>query len=189
LIASKESITLSGRIHANSIFQGAWGGGSGAIRLIANRIAGSGELNVAGNANPGRIRVETPTYLGNLAMFPPTLVVPPDSPPLIWPRTNSAEARVVSVAGKPAPLDPRANLSPGSVDISIQDDQLVEIVIETKNLDVENSTVTARVTPRIGGAFIVPASYSSGNTAQATWIATTKIPQGFAAIQARGVGK
>ena len=63
-------------------------------------------------------------------------------------RLNAAQATVISVAGKNAPADPIANLDAAGADINFQDNQLVDIVIETKNLDINSGIVTARIAPK-----------------------------------------
>jgi hypothetical protein len=187
-------VALSVRLNGSTI------GSGGGIRLIGEQITGHGRIDVASDnlvqvaiGSPGRIRIETPNYTGNLQLFPSTIRVLPGSPPLIWPRDTAPVARIVSVAGQPVRNDPIANLAPipsaPDADVNFQTDQDVEIVIETKNIVPNNAKVNARVTARNGGAFLVPATFSTGDTSAAIWIATTKMAPGFAAIQARAVGQ
>lgn len=190
LIAARQQVSISGRV----ISQGGptsswWPGSCGAIRIVGSQIAGRGELNAAAGDQSGRIRLETPSYIGNLQVFPTTLVVAPENPPLLWPRDSAPTARIVSVGSNRAPVDPVANLEPDGADISMQDEQAVDVLIETTNLDIDSSSVILRVSPRHGGARLLPASFSSGTSAKATWIATVALPRGFCALQVRAVGR
>lgn len=187
LVASRTSVTIDGSITASGFGKEfvAWNGSSGAVRVLTSELTGKGVISAA---FLGRIRLEALTYQGNLTSEPNTTVVLPDSPPLIWPRATAPEARIISVAGKNAPAEPLASLDLPSADINFQDDQPVDIVVETKNLDVAAALVNVRITPRNGAAKLVKAVYDSGTAAEARWVATTIIPQGFAVFQVRAVG-
>ncbi len=197
LIASQNALSVNGAIVArptpgngNVVFHR---GSGGAIRLIANELSGSGSLDASGltaeNApgGDGRTRVEAVNYPGGLNIVPPTIRVLPDSPPVIFPE-NLPTARVVSVAGRASPADPRANLTDTGSDVAIQNNKPVEIEIETTNLE-PNSTVTAHIIPRHGLRFTADAKWVSGNTVSSRWVATTTVPPGFAVVQVRAQGK
>lgn len=200
LIASSGRIIIQGVITADSEYgpdtgsnYRMAGGSGGAVRLLAERIEGSGSIS-ARSLNDfndiggyGRIRIETKDYAAKLKLLPYTVSTLPDAPPLIWPRAGSAETRILSVAGRKVPIDPRASLEANGADVSLQDDQPVDIVVETKNMDIDTTVVNIRITPLHGSAQMVIAKFTSGTKSQATWIATTKLPINFATIQARAV--
>ncbi|MGE3308461.1 MAG: hypothetical protein AB7O66_00710 [Limisphaerales bacterium] len=188
LIAARNDIVISGTVVAYPFGKSniAWTGGGGAIRLVAREIRGNGGL---GTGTSGRIRLEAEAFSGNLRSSPDTAVVAPDSPPLIWPDSKAAVARILSVSGMNVGSDPRASLELPGADVSFQNDQPIEVVIETRNLDVDRSSVNLRITPKRGAAQFVKASWQSGDAAQSRWIATARIPQGYAALQVRAVGQ
>jgi len=189
LIATRGRAEISGSVDANGLRTDgvSWGSSGGAIRLIANEVNGRGVLQAVGSS-AGKVRIEAGSYSGSLTALPPTIVVQPELLPTIWPSASAPQARIISVAGKSTPADPRANLDAAGSDLTFQDDLPLDIVVETKNMDVDASTVNIRITPRNGPAQLVKATFDSGTTAQARWVATTKIPQGFAALQVRAVG-
>jgi hypothetical protein len=166
LIASSGRITIDGAIYApggnggngyyriNSYGSGGGGGGSGgAIRLMADRIEGSGVLLATGGLSSegdpggyaggkGRIRLEAtdltfdPTGCNPLPSFSsyPDLVNLPD---VLTPRIE-----IVSVAGVAVPAEPVGELLlPPDVDFNTTEP--VEIVVQTTNVPV-GTTVTVR---------------------------------------------
>ncbi len=105
LIASSKSIEVSGEIQANGGGGSGWGYGSGgAIRLVANRVSGSGTLSVHGNSygGDGRIRIDLVQRDGLSLNFNPgsagTLVV--GTLLTVFPPVSS-RLEVVNVAGQP----------------------------------------------------------------------------------------
>jgi len=187
LICSKDSVTVNGSIIANS--QGVFGctspGSGGAIRLVASQILGSGSLQAYGGTQFGRIRLQAFSVSARLSAFPDTVRVDP-TPLRLWPDSNSPDVRIVSVAGTVISGDPRASLDADGSDVTIQSATAVDVVVETRNFST-NGVVTTRIVPKYGNAFVTNASFVTGNTSLATWRVTTAMPQGFAAIQVRGV--
>jgi hypothetical protein len=122
LIASSKDIEVTGQIMANGATGNGWGYGSGgAIRLVANRVAGTGILTVYGHsfAGDGRIRVDLVQRDGLALNFGPgtpgTLVV--GSLLTVFPPV-SAQLDVITVAGQRIAPGTRTsvfvNLPPGS---------------------------------------------------------------------------
>ena len=190
LLASAGTVSISGTIRANGQqdSNGFFVGGSGgAVRIIGNRISGSG-LVTAQSATLGRIRLETLLYAGTVTTYPFTAVVPPDEPVMLWPPDNSPQVRVVSIGGQPAPADPGASLSPPGGDVNIGNSGSVQVLIEGRNL-ATNATMTVRVTPTVGNPATVNAVRTSGDFTLSQWSATVSIaPSTYAAIQVRAVG-
>mgnify|MGYP006982879161 CR=1 FL=1 len=161
-------------------------GSGGAIRLIADAIAGTGSLSaLAGNnltGNTGRIRIEASSLAPAITINPNTIAVAPASPPTLWPADNAPSTRIVSIDGVAAPLDPTAPLISGS-DVGIAKNGNVDVIIETKNFPTSGN-VRLRVGPKYGNFTLVNATVISGGTfTAANWRATLTFNPGFSALQ------
>jgi hypothetical protein len=194
LIAANGTVAINGRIMSNGR-----GGdnptlnsaSSGAVRVIANRIVGAGEIDCV---KDGRIRLEAKEPIGpefDLDTYPDTVVVSPATPPRIWPPDNAPWVRVLSVDGQEPRADPEAGLE-RSADLGLQNDNPVTIVLQTRNLPLEGA-VYLRIAPKWASgfqganAFAVRATYVSGTQTEALWRVETKLPKGFTVLQARAV--
>jgi hypothetical protein len=91
--------------------------------------------------------------------------------------------RIVSVDTFPTPADPTAPLV-SSADVAIQNDAPAVIMLETENFPIEG-VVQVRAAKKWGTASWIPASYVSGNQAQALWRATNTFVKGYTTLQAR----
>lgn len=176
LIVASGTVNVGGKISAAGVSQIA----GGAVKIIANQIAGSGIIDAEQH---GRTRMEANIISSQLNIFPNTVAVPPGATPVIWPSSTSPTVRVVSVDGQPAPLDPSASLSTSS-DIGMQNNSPVDIILETKNFPIQG-VVALRIGPKYAGAYWLNATYVSGNLAQATWKVSTTLPSAFCVLQAR----
>ena len=195
LIACAGEIEINGRLIAlGSIgaIPGATGTGSGgAIRLIATRIAGGGEVGAySGGApsslgNAGRIRIETFQLSQGLKLNPETIAVPPANPPILWPAESAPSVRVLRVDGIDSPAEPTAPLA-RAADIALQNDKAVEIFIESKNFPLEGF-VELKVTHKFGAGSPSwkGATYVSGDFSRALWKVVDVFPGGFNVLQAR----
>lgn len=190
LIAAAQTITVSGRIDARGGegFDSSSSGSGGAIRLIAQQVIGGGALQAVSPGEPGRLRIETATPLPTapapvLQTFPETIGVPPSNPPIIWPAANAPKARVVSVDAQPAPADPSSPLV-AAADVAIQNNNPVNILIETRDFPIEG-VVQLAVIPKFAGRSMLPATRIGGDINLATWRVTTTLPKGFVTLQAR----
>ncbi len=183
LIAASGSITVNGQITAlgNGYgFQFCYDGssGDGAIRIIADQVLGTGAVN----ANGGRTRVEANSISSNLVITPNTVTVPPGATPAIWPATNAPTITVVSVNNVTAPADPLAAVATSS-DVNIAANYAVNIIIQSQYFPPDG-TISVRIAPKYGGASTVNAVNTGGTFTNATWLASTVLPQGFCVIQA-----
>lgn len=190
LIVAGGTVTINGRITA----KGASGflpgttatyGASGAVRIVANAIQGSGTIDASGLDAPtvGRTRMEANSISPTLNIFPSTAAVAPGTTPVLWPPDNAPTVTIVSVDTKQAPADPRAEISTSS-DVQIQNNGPVNITLKTQNLPAQGA-VSLRVTPKYGDATTLAATFVSGDMNEATWQITTTLPQGFCTLQAR----
>lgn len=191
LIAAGSNISITGVIDASggaaNTFANVQYGSGGAIRLIAQNITGntSSAQGVLSNLRAfpdGRIRIEG-TLSNQLVTTPETIGVPPANPPIIWPAANAPKARVVSVDAVNAPVDPRSPLV-AAADVAIQNNNPVNILIETRDFPIEG-VVQLAVIPKFAGRSWLTATRVSGDINVATWKVTTTLPQGFVTLQAR----
>lgn len=175
--------TINGQITANGLGYNynSYGihadlGGSGAIRLVATQIQGSGIIQAA------VVRTEASAVSDQLVITPNTVAIPPGTTPIIWPATNSPTVTVVSVNQQSAPVDPLAAVATSS-DVSISTNGAVSVVLQSQNFP-PNGSVVLRVLPKYADYYSVNATYVSGTFSNATWVATTTLPQGFCVLQA-----
>lgn len=206
LIASRQRIVLDGQIQARG--QGAQGG---AVRLVADELAGSGFIDIRNSLSPGGPhgvgRLEAHRFTGSLrASFNTTIVSP--EPLRLWPEPDGPTVRIVSVEGAEAPSDPRARLDaeagPGGVplgaDMTIAKSGPSKVLIETTNLEPSpDARVMLFVSPnsgRIRGGSNGYADYdplratlvTGGTFARAQWLVELELPPGYTSLQVHAVG-
>jgi hypothetical protein len=182
LIASASSIAVAGSIDVRG-GNASSAGSSGAIRLIADQITGSGSLVAVDTyTNPGRIRIEASLLSTTLVINPNTVAVAPPTWPIIWPADNAPTATVLTVGGNVAPSDPTAPLI-SSADVGIQSNNSVDVIIRTTNFPTSGN-VALRVNPKYSGPFTINATYLNGDSSAATWKATLTFNPGFSTLQA-----
>lgn len=142
---------------------GARSGGFGRIRLEANTI------NITGNINGD-----------NSSLFPLT---PQD--PVVWPATANPVVQIATVGGQAVPTDPHADfVVPG--DIFTSTSSSVPVTLQTSNVPT-TWVVALRLVRKSGADYVVNATRVSGDSLAATWTATLQpLPASdFVAIQAR----
>lgn len=194
LLAVSGTLSVNGSITANGGYSvnTSGSGAGGAVRLIADTISGTGRVYAMGSGQYGglsgwgRIRLEAIHPGATWDLNPLTTVMAPDAPILLWPPAAAPTVRVVSVGGKPAPADPRANFAPGQQDLTIEQAQTGTIVLETTHVD-PGLHVKVRVTPEYGAPMLLDAAFGSGDLSRATWTATTALPTGNFTVQAHAV--
>jgi hypothetical protein len=200
LLAVQGSLAVDGQIRAiggqgiNSgccSYYQAGSGAGGAIRLVAETIAGTGGIYALGvgpyTSGNGRIRIEANTVAASWDVQPATSVVAPDDPVLLWLPTGAPTVEVAHIDTNPVPLDPHARLELDRQDVSLP---LLggesDILVQTTNVD-PTATVQVRITPKYGAPALVNAVFDSGDTQQANWVATTTLPEGYFTVQAHAV--
>ena len=152
--------------------------GDGAIRVVANQVLGTGILN-AGN---GRNKTDANYVSAQLVETPNTIAVAPGLNPNIFPPDSDPVVSVLSVNGQTAPVDPVATVS-NATDMNMGTNSPVDVIIMSKNFP-PNGAVSLRVVPKYGNNFNVSASFVGGTFSNATWKATTTLPNGFCVLQA-----
>ena len=191
LIAGTSQINISGSILANSERHHFEGSG-GAIRLICDQLNGTGQLQALSleHGGQGRIRLEANTFTNSLNVNPFTKVVQPDNPVLIWPRDTAPTARIVSIGGQTAPIDPRYinAYDTADPDVKLNTPDPVDVVIETTNAEPTGTTVQLFLKPIRGQDSVLDAQFISGDVTLSTWtVAGVNLPQGAYVLQVRAV--
>jgi hypothetical protein len=196
LIAATGTINVGGTVHANggagSGSGGAAGsssGSGGAIRLVADTVTGSGTVTALGGTvgyvgATGRIRIEGNTVGAALSTNPLPSAARPASPVTVWLPDTAPAVRIVSVGGQPAPADPQGQLNAAADTLPDIQAATLAVVIETRNVAL-TSQVNVHVTPLVGDAATVAATYASGNASLATWTANISLPPGSSGLQVR----
>jgi len=184
LIAASGTIQVSGTI--NSLGGGTGGssqgsGSGGGVRLVANTLSGSGTINTGSD---GRIRLEGNVAAGSVVTLPQTVMVPPATPPVIWPGNDAPTVKVVAVDAVSPPAVPTAPLDLAA-DIGISTSGATTVTLQTTNFPT-TGLVEVRSAPKFGAAAVwTTAAFQSGDANSATWTATVNFPSGFTTLQAR----
>ncbi|MBX7135917.1 MAG: hypothetical protein K1X67_24880 [Fimbriimonadaceae bacterium] len=191
LIVASGNITINGTIRANSYdIGGAWCGSGGAVRLVANRVTGTGIVQAVastGYGGNGRIRIERldagSTFSGGVSPTPSSIVLTGPEP-VIWPTNTHPTLAVTSVDGVSVPADPASNFN--APDLQIGPAATSVVRLEAANVPTDGSwRVQVRVVPRNGVDSFANATLVSGNQVASIWEATVTLPQGGAAVTAR----
>lgn len=200
LLAASGTIDIpGGQIRAHSghyggDFNGQYRGSGGAIRLVCNRLQGSGTLDATSEeGGPGRIRIEANQLAFGSVGNPTASFGLPSATAQIWPdELIDPTVRVVSLSSIPISSEPAARFDFPAADINVNIGANHQLLIEANNIptgtDPPNVTawnVVARVVPRGSPPFTVNATFSSGTYATSNWIATINLPNGFSAVQVR----
>lgn len=197
LVAAGGTLTVDGLIKAaggngrnDCCYHRAGSGAGGAVRLVADALAGAGRIYALGGltrfGGEGRIRLEAVQTSATWDLQPVTTLMTPDNPVLLWPPDDAPTVRLVSIGGHLFPADPGARLDPGREDITMDLAEAQQIVLETANVDPAAS-VQVRVTPEHGAPLFIDAVFQSGNRTLATWTATADLPDGYLMVQAHAV--
>ncbi|HEY3414221.1 MAG TPA: hypothetical protein VGM51_14370 [Armatimonadota bacterium] len=196
LIAATGTITINGSIRANGGNGGNYGGAGnqsgsgsgGAIRLVADTVAGTGTINTLGGTvyagAPGRIRIEANTRASTLTVNPLPSAALPSNPALIWPDTSAPSVRIVSVGSNAVPAQPLGELNQAADVLPDILPASFPVVVETKNV-ATTAQVNLRVAPLIGDAVTVPCAFVSGTSTLATWTASVNLTSGSTSLQVR----
>jgi hypothetical protein len=171
------------------------GGAGGAVRLIANSITGSVNINVGGGSvpggfggggAPGRIRIESFSSTGfNPSVSPinKPLIISFAQPSSVTP-ANAPQLTITSVAGQNAPAVP-ANSIHGAPDIVVPNAQPnpVAVALAAANIPL-NTTIEVRLTPQNGAPTTVQSTPLAGTVANSTATANVTLPVGMNLITA-----
>lgn len=182
LIATSGKIRVNGTVRANASFAGgsyAGGPGSGgAIRLVADDIAGSGQLRAEAPSNDkgfGRIRVEAEQFGGltsspALTLGQPTDLFVPGLPGLA----------ITSVAGIAVPANP---VGRSDVALAAATPNPAEVMLRTKGVP-PGTVVKVTMTPEFGAKTTVDSPPTAGSLDDATASVSLDIPDGRSVLMA-----
>ena len=152
-VAASGNITLNGRVLATGgdavTFSGAGSGSGGAVRLMADNISGSGEINAKGLINgndggDGRIRLEGFTISENIVTSPGASKGFP-GPVMLSPTPTLA---ITSIAGANVPANPTGRF-PADVGVPGGFSNPAAVQVEANNVPL-GTQVTVRVIPEHG---------------------------------------
>ncbi|MBX3730507.1 MAG: hypothetical protein KF858_15115 [Candidatus Sumerlaeia bacterium] len=183
VIVAGGTIDLRGSIHANG-GAGAFGGAGGGIRLVADRIIGTGNLRAQfgsgdiGNreGGMGRIRLEANTISLVDQGYPVASRGLVDEPLRIFPDSSTPSIRPIKLDGRLLGSDPRVLLP----SLEFRNPGDYELEIEGFNVPLD-SVVVARTVP--GGTST--ATLVGGDLGHSIWRATVTLVDGTVDIQVR----
>ncbi len=112
----------------------------------------------------------------------------PGATAVLWPEdlSSSRYVRLVSIAGKPVPADPRVGMNFGIEDVRVVAvANPTSVVLETMMVDTNSPTVHVRlrVVRKNGKDDKYDAVFQSGNKTLATWVATLDLPPDITVLQ------
>ena len=193
LIGANTSISVSGSIVANGGVGGkvayrAAGGSGGAIRLVADYVAGDGELRALGgesgsaDGGEGRIRVEGNTV--NLTDPGDPLFVE-DTPGFVFPPAGTPKLRATALNAVDVPDDPEGVIDdPVDVDVNINTCDSITLEIEAENVPLD-TTVDVRVVPASGYSSVFTSTPLAGTYESSDATADVSFPAGYSVVQLR----
>jgi hypothetical protein len=179
LIASSGNLRMDGYIHSlggspsNNSSTGGIGSG-GAIRLVANRVEGNGQLRATGSGGEGRIRTE-----GFYVSLRDSIPINASSPPVPIDLASLTGRKIVitGVAGLPVADPPTGNTSSPDVIFS----QAGEITISISTTGIPTGTI---LKVRIAVSGSVQIVESTPTSADGKTTAKVTVPGGIGTIQA-----
>lgn len=181
LIAAGGTITVTGGISANSLGSGS----SGAIRLVADSITGTGSISASVG---GRIRIEANTVTGTFFSNPQTSPVFPSVPVTLWPSEDNRfpVVKIVSIDGASAPL--YATGAPMDVQADVDTTKAANaastVILRTQRFSI-SGTVKLRAASKYSSTpILISATFQSGDVNEALWSATVTLPEGYTCLQA-----
>lgn len=201
LIAATGTITVNGAIAASSSgVNPQYAGSGGAIRIVCNRLDGTGTMTAIGvgyqSGEYGRIRFECNQLAFSSPGNPVASFGLPGSIAQLWPEdamTEPPSTRVVSLGSINVPPDPQASFEFPYADVNTATSGAQALTIECKNIPtgsdppgVQVWNLNARIVPRSGSVQNVSGPWTiSGTFAQSTWTTSVTLPTGFSAVQVR----
>jgi hypothetical protein len=193
LVAASGTITVDGRVLAiggTYNTQGAacagGGGSGGAVRLIASKVVGNGEINVSGGwsgyltaytgyGGAGRIRIDSPdlNFGGRTSG-----IATQGYQPIILPSSDeSATLSVSTIAGLDIGPTPSGQINVPDAIIAAQQSNPIPVVIRCSNLAL-NTPITVTVKPATGPAITAACVNTAGTPTASTATVLINIPRG-----------
>jgi len=196
LIASTESVSLTGTIKANggaSYSDNQLAGSGGAVRIITDSYSGTGYVYsncsdyFTSDQRNGRIRIENKTGTFTGTCSPVASRSLPGTPPLIWLPATYPSVKVTSIGGVNTPASPMSREDFPNTDVNLTGSAgLVTVLAEAKNMPAPVGwAVRLRIVPRSGGDSSTAMTYVSGNATSSIWKADVALPDGLVFLQVR----
>lgn len=197
MIACRNTINVNASIGADAGTspRDVYPASGGAIRLVANTVAGNGAgaLYARGGqmdslwtikGGDGRIRIEANTF-GNYGTANPAPSLATVGPVAkLWPSNTDPKVTVLNVNNVSAPADPSLPFSGPDINLTTPGNMVVQV--QAMNVPTDGSwSVTVRGAPRVGQATVYPCTFVSGNQALSVWQCTIPFTEGLQVIQAR----
>ena len=186
MIGAAYSLINEGAIYAKGGGSGWAGGSGGTVKIVAQEVLGSGEINCLADgtsAGAGRAHIFTKVLAPEMRIYPETTAASYYYDPIVWPADSTPSVSIVQVGADCSRDEPTAPLA-GTADFTVEDEHPVAIKMETTNFPLEG-TVLVRAAYKWGAASWVRASYLDGNEAKAHWRASYRFPKGYTTLQAR----
>ncbi len=189
LIATGGTLTVNGIIDARggSGNFGSSDGAGGAVRLVASRIAGSGQVVTSngGSQGQGRTRFESGQDLFNGSVHGTFRRDSVGTQFQLWPVSSAPSVRIARIGSTNIPADPKSEFS-FPTDATVSTTAPVRIRVEATNVPTDGSwSVFLRTSPRNGEQVYVQMTLVSGSLVQSFWEVDVAFPRGFTAMTAR----
>jgi hypothetical protein len=200
LIAASGTIDLNGTVSASggasasvAGFGNAAGGGSGgAVRFLASRIGGSGQIYTSGSsggcgiyngsvAGTGRVRFDT--YENAFSGVVQGVFTQGFQPIIIPTAGQLAQLTVTSVGGVPVSASPTGALSTPDAVLSAQQSNPISIDVHCSNIPL-NTQITVSVKPANGAAVSATGFNNTGTLSSSTATVLITMPRGGGLIYA-----
>jgi hypothetical protein len=188
LIAASGTITSSGSIQAQGgggaccTYYCAGGGSGGAVRLVASKIIGTGQIYAQGSGcGNGRVRFDTyeNDFSGNIqgafSQGSQFVIIPAAG--------QGAQLTIVSVAGVSVSASPTGLIATPDAVVSAQQGNPIAIVVQCTNIPL-NTPITVSVTPMNGPPVSASGFNTTGTSGSSTATVTLNLPRGGGLISA-----
>ncbi|HEY4300246.1 MAG TPA: hypothetical protein VGM73_05200 [Candidatus Didemnitutus sp.] len=189
LVASSATIAINGAVQADAGNIGFYSGhgSGGAIRLVAAKVIGIGQISANANGgseggSEGRVRLDTYDYefggtiYGQFSRGFQPIIVPASG--------QGAQLSIANVAGVSVASSLTGALATPDVVVPGQQANPVSIVVSCSNMPL-NTPISVNVTPMNGAAVSVTGYNSSGTQASSTATVSLNLPRGGGLIYAQ----
>ena len=196
LIVANGEIHLDGRIAISGGSAGALytvpysgAGSGGAIRLVASKVSGLGDILanggawISGNVPAGFGRVRFDTLWNNFGGQINGVFTQGYQPIIIPTNGQTAQLTVTSVGGVPVSASPTGQFSTPDAVLSAQQNNPIPIVVHCSNIPL-NTQITVSVKPANGAAVSATGLNSTGTLSSSTATVSIVMPRGGGIIYA-----
>ncbi len=185
LIAVARQLSVTGSVRARSGVRqsGGYVAGGGGIRIVCDRLVGTGAIDTSGSGGRVRIEANSSSFTGS-AVGSVTSGLP-GADAVLWPDQTAPRVTVVSVDGVAVPADPNNTMAAGATDLRIDKQVPLKIVIEGRNLPADWKVEVRIAGERAGDATRIQATKTGEQGGVSTWEATVTMPPTFSSVTVR----